>query len=159
MTQTIVHVPASEGGGSFDPTDIVITDNTSGAFLVKEGSNEYIRIDTTNGSEQIVLKGRPGSANAKLVMSDQPFLQGADNQNIQMASSGIALTLPGASGKRITNKLSHSTAFFSILDSANVDLFKVDETSNATFTLDDTENGVFKVVDNDSSPRTYFTAT
>ena len=158
MTQTIIKVPAV-GGGAFDPTDIEITDNTSGAFLVKEGSNEYIRIDTTNGSEQIVLKGRPSSANAKLVMSDQPFLQGADNQNIQMTSSGIALSLPGASGKRITNKLAHSTAFFSVLDSGNANLFKVDEDSSSTFTLDDASGAVFKIVDDDSSPRTYFTAT
>ena len=72
MTQTIIKVPAA---GAFDPTDIEITDNTSGAFLVKEGSNEYIRIDTTNSSEQIVLKGRPSSGNAKVVMNDQPYIQ------------------------------------------------------------------------------------
>ena len=53
MTQTIVTVPESEGGGSFDPTDIEITDNTSGAFLIKEGSNEYMRINTTDGSEEV----------------------------------------------------------------------------------------------------------
>ena len=54
MTQTIIKIPAQS---SFDPTDIEITDNTSGAFLVKEGSNEYIRIDTTNGAEKIASRG------------------------------------------------------------------------------------------------------
>ena len=88
MTQTIVHVPASEGGGSFDPTDITITDNTSGAFVVKEGSTEFIRINTTNGSEKIVF----------------------DN-------------------------------------------------ASYTFTLEDTTGDIFKIVDDDSSPRTYFSAT
>ena len=47
MTQTVVNVPAA---GAFDPTDITLTDDTSGALLIKEGSNEYMRIDTTNGS-------------------------------------------------------------------------------------------------------------
>ena len=42
--------------GAFDPTDITLTDNTSGAFLVKEGSNEYMRINTTNGSELTQFK-------------------------------------------------------------------------------------------------------
>lgn len=46
MTATIKYLPSA-----FDPTDITITDDTSGAFLIKEGSNEYMRIDTTNGSE------------------------------------------------------------------------------------------------------------
>ena len=53
MTQTIINVPAA---GAFDPTDIEITDDTSGAFLIKEGSNEYMRIDTTNGSELTQFK-------------------------------------------------------------------------------------------------------
>ena len=87
MTQTVVNVPES-GGGAFDPTDITIADNTSGAFVVKEGSTEFIRINTTNGSEKIVF----------------------DN-------------------------------------------------ASYTFTLEDTTSDIFKIVDDDSSPRTYFTAT
>lgn len=52
MTQTIINVPAA---GAFDPTDIVITDNTSGAFLIKDDAgspHEYMRIDTTTGSKE-----------------------------------------------------------------------------------------------------------
>jgi hypothetical protein len=156
MTATIKYLPPA--AGAFDPTDITLTDDTSGALLIKEGSNEYIRIDTTNSSEQIVLKGRPSSGNAKLVMSDQPYIQGADNQNIVMASTGIALNLPGAAGKRITNKLSHPTGFFSVLDSGNANILKVDEDSSATFTLDETSAAVFKVVDDAASPNTYLKA-
>ena len=160
MTQTIVHVPASEGGGSFDPTDIELTDNTSGAFLVKEGSNEYIRIDTTNGSEQIVLKGRPGSAaQAKLVMSDQPFIQGSDQQNIQMTSSGIFANVSGISGKRFQIRASGTSQYFEVQRTGNVPGLRQDADSAFTYTLDDASGAAFKIVDDDSSPRTYFTAT
>lgn len=157
MTQTIIKVPAA---GAFDPTDIEITDNTSGAFLVKEGSNEYIRIDTTNGSEQIVLKGRPGSAaNAKLVMSDQPFIQGSDQQNIQMTSSGIFANVSGSSGKRFQIRASGTNQYFEIQRTGNVPGLRQDADSAFTYTLDDASGAVFKIVDDDSSPRTYFTAT
>ena len=151
MTQTIIHVPASEGGGAFDPTDIEITDNTSGAFLVKEGSNEYIRIDTTNSSEQIVLKGRPGIG-SKLVMNNDPYLQGSNNQNVQMASFGIQSTV-SSSGHRIINKLGHSTNYFQVSDSASAAILKIEEDSSATFTLDQSETGTFKVTsDGSGSP-------
>jgi len=54
MTATIKYLPPA--AGAFDPSDITITDNTSGAFLIQEGSNEYMRIDTTNGSELTQFK-------------------------------------------------------------------------------------------------------
>lgn len=159
MTQTIVHVPASEGGGAFDPTDIEITDNTSGAFLVKEGSNEYIRIDTTNGAEKMVLKGRPGSASgAQLYLNDAPYLQGTKNNNVQVPSFGVQI-VAGIANNRIINKLGSSNNYFQIQDSSNAALLRIDEDSNATYTLDDGSSAVFKIVDDDSSPRTYFTAT
>jgi hypothetical protein len=50
----VVRIPVA--AGAFDPSDITIDDNTSGAFLIKEGSNEYMRIDTTNGSELTQFK-------------------------------------------------------------------------------------------------------
>lgn len=67
MTQTVVPIPESEGGGSFDPTDIEITDDTSGALLIKEGSNEYMRINTTNGSELNQLKMPLSTGEFKLI--------------------------------------------------------------------------------------------
>lgn len=42
-------------GGAFDPEDIVLADNTSGALRAYEGTNDYIRVNTTNGSESIIL--------------------------------------------------------------------------------------------------------
>lgn len=42
-------------GGSFDPEDIVLTDNTSGALRAYEGSNDYIRVNTSNGTEAILF--------------------------------------------------------------------------------------------------------
>jgi len=36
-------------------TDIVIPDNTAGAFLIREALNEYIRVNTSNGSERLIL--------------------------------------------------------------------------------------------------------
>ena len=43
MSQTIITVPKSEG---FDPTDITIDDNTSGAFLIQDSATEYYRINS-----------------------------------------------------------------------------------------------------------------
>lgn len=42
-------------GGAFDPEDIVLADNTSGALRAYEGTNDYIRVNTTNGSESVIL--------------------------------------------------------------------------------------------------------
>ena len=154
MTQTIIKIPAQS---SFDPTDIEITDNTSGAFLVKEGSNEYIRIDTTNGAEKIVLKGRPGT-NAQLYLDDAPFIQGTNNNNVQVPSFGVQI-VAGIANNRIINKLGSSNNYFQIQDSSNAALLRINEDSSATYTLDDGSGAVFKIVDDDSSPRTYFTAT
>ena len=156
MTQTVVHVPASEGGGAFDPTDIEITDNTSGAFLIKEGSNEYMRINTTNGSEQMVLKGRPGSAaNAQLFLHDQPFLQGNRSNFIQMSSSGVTLQ-SGTSGARIDNIISNSGNNFRILGTSSLVNFLMMDDSNATFTLNDSNSALFKIQDDAGSPLEFF---
>ena len=148
MTQTVVHVPASEGGGSFDPTDITLTDNTSGAFLVKEGSNEYMRIDTTNGSEQMVLKGNPGGSgtlgNAGLFLVTNPFFQGSENNNIQLNTAGISLQT-GNSGNRCDVIAANSGNSFRVLGTGNTERFKVLDDSSATFTLADSSAAVFKV--------------
>ena len=152
MTQTIIKIPAT---GAFDPTDIEITDNTSGAFLIKEGSNEYMRINTTNGSEQMVLKGRPGSAsNAMLYLSDQPFLQGTESQFIQMVGTGVNLET-GQAANRLDVKIGNSGNSFRVVGTSNTERFKVLDDSNATFTLDSSSTCNFKVVDNAGSPITY----
>jgi hypothetical protein len=55
----VVRIPVA--AGAFDPSDITLTDDTSGALLIKEGSNEYMRIDTTNSAEQTIFAN--GSSN------------------------------------------------------------------------------------------------
>jgi hypothetical protein len=141
----VVRIPVA--AGAFDPTDITLTDDTSGALLIKEGSNEYMRIDTTNGSEQMILKGRPGLT-AGLFLNYDPYLQGNVNQSIQMTGNGVQTTVIN-SGTRIVNKLNAST-YFQVSDSANAALFKVEEDSNTTFTLDSVGSNYF-TVKNDAS--------
>ena len=152
MTQTIIHVPASEGGGAFDPTDIVITDNTSGAFLIKDDAgspHEYMRINTTNGSERIVLKGKP-SNNAQLLINDQPFMQGDRNNLVQAATMGLALSV-NSNGNRIENRIIHSTSHFAVQDGSSNKWLKIENDSNATFTLDDASGALFKVTNDAES--------
>ena len=55
----VVRIPVA--AGAFDPSDITLTDDTSGALLIKEGSNEYMRINTTNSAEQTIFAN--GSSN------------------------------------------------------------------------------------------------
>lgn len=145
MTQTIINVPAA---GAFDPTDITLTDDTSGAFLIKEGSNEYMRINTTNGSEAIILKGKP-SNNAQLYINDQPFLQGDRNNLVQAASMGLALSV-NSNGNRIENRIIHSTSHFAVQDGSSNKWLKIDNDSTATFTLDDGSAATFTITDNAS---------
>lgn len=42
-------------GGSFDPEAITLADNTSGALLASEGANDYLRVNTTDAAESIIL--------------------------------------------------------------------------------------------------------
>lgn len=52
---TVHQLTPPGGGGSFDPTAITLADNTSGAFRANEGANDYLRVNTTNASEAIIL--------------------------------------------------------------------------------------------------------
>ena len=56
----------TSGGGSF--SSISITDNVSPAFTIKEGTNEYFRINTTDGSELTTIGNDLTSLN--LVVED-----------------------------------------------------------------------------------------
>ena len=56
----------TSGGGSF--SSISITDNVSPAFTIKEGTNEYFRINTTDGSELTTIGNALTSLN--LVVED-----------------------------------------------------------------------------------------
>jgi hypothetical protein len=48
-------VQLTSGGGLVGAADIPLADNLSAAFLVHEGVNEYIRVNTNNGSERLIL--------------------------------------------------------------------------------------------------------
>jgi len=48
-------VQVTSVGGLVGAADIPLADNLSAAFLVHEGVNEYIRVNTNNGSERLIL--------------------------------------------------------------------------------------------------------
>lgn len=91
MTQTIINVPAA---GAFDPTDIEITDNTSGAFLIKDDSGsptEYMRIDTTSGAEltKFVVHDDGANFNKFVVATDR---SGSELINVTSRNTGLGGT-------------------------------------------------------------------
>ena len=147
MTQTIVHVPASEGGGSFDPTDITLTDNTSGAFLIKEGSNEYMRIDTTDTQEKTTFTTQSG-ANTGFFVSVPTvgdvfsIIRGGSPST--RASIGTGVTLFQVDSDKILNDLISDAKTFKV-DGTSVSPLVITGDSNATFTLGDSSAAVFKV--------------
>jgi hypothetical protein len=92
-------------------------------------------------------------------MSDQPFLQGSDQQNIQMTSSGIFANVSNVSSKRFQIRAAGTNQYFEVQRTGNVPGLRQESDSTFTYTLDDASGAAFKIVDDDSSPRTYFTAT
>ncbi len=183
MTQTIIHVPASEGAGAFDPTDIEITDGVDDAFLIKDtGGNEWFKIDTRSGtgsdcinmaytSGQRVLIGKPASASQGPYSPFQVINQNLDSQAVRIYGSASYGTTNqftwGGPGNQpamihpygLLFGNSAATGMSLIHDSSNADMFAMDDNTNATFTLDDGSGAVFKVVDDNASPKTYFSAT
>ena len=176
MTQTIIKVPAT-GGSAFDPTDIVITDNTSSAFLIKDDSGsptEYMRIDTTSGAELTkFMVHDDGSSQSKFVVStdrSNSELISVTPRNVGLGNTegvffgGNSTTQVWVSGPS-TFRLQGAAFVHNTQSGRNFAInsdavsFLVTHDSDATFTLDDGDGGIFKIVDNATSPRTYFTAT
>ena len=152
----VVRIPVA--AGAFDPADITLTDDTSGALLIKEGSNEYMRINTTNGSELTNITA--GSAQGIYISGNSRtnVLTGTTdaNSDFRIINSG------GVQIFRVQGN--HDTRFraqnFYITDKAtDTPYLQTDTNTNFTYTLDETSGAVFKVVDDAASPRTYFTAT
>ena len=79
-----INSPASSGTRSLT---VKLTDNTSGAAVFEQSSNEYLRINTTNGSEKIIL-GDNGT-NPKINFNGEYDFPTADG------SSGQVLTTDG----------------------------------------------------------------
>jgi hypothetical protein len=159
----VVRIPVA--AGAFDPSDITITDNTSGAFLIKEGSNEYMRINTTDGTEQWKLNLPTASNNtitAQKVSATSQYLQlrggtymqvymnqigGIYETTIQGTTVKDVLVSPGFAGKKQIRA-----------NTGNVLIQEVDTDTNFTHTLDETSGAVFKIVDDAASPNTYLKA-
>ena len=176
MTQTIIKVPAT-GGSSFDPTDIVITDNTSGAFLIKDDAGsptEYMRIDTTNSSEKMTFLVPKSASNDQIIFgspahnylklghhSSSPLgasfafvSQGGTNVNFGYnAHDSGGIEFKTATNRHCDVRL-ESGASFHIKD-PNTNIFTVDQDANATFTLDSSSTCNFTVVDDAGSPIEY----
>ena len=88
--------------------DIGVNDNVAGAFKLKQGSNEYITVDTTNSSEAIKF-GTAGTERLRI----------RDNGNVSIASS-LAVT-----GVTTSSAYDLSAIDKSIADTA-VDIFVYD---------------------------------
>ena len=159
MTQTIVNVPAASGG--FDPTDITLTDNTSGAFLIKEGSNEYMRIDTTDTQEKTTFTTQSG-ANTGFFVSVPTvgdvfsIIRGGSPST--RASIGTGVTLFQVDSDKILNDLISDAKTFKV-DGTSVSPLVITGDSNTTVTLDHGSGATFKVVDDNASPRTFIQIT
>ena len=170
MTQTIIKIPPVSGG-SFDPTDITISDNTNPAFLVQDSSTEFIKISTVGTGDIEMNAGtydfKDASGNQVLKFdASNSFRFGTDSAGGVGAYRGVGdeliIDCLRSNGVKIINKMrarggGHGDKFR--VNSGSVTNFEVDQDSDATFTLDDASGAVFKIVDDDSSPRTYFSAT
>ena len=180
MTQTIIHVPASEGGGSFDPTDIEITDGIDDAFLIKDtGGNEWFKIDTRNGTGENCINMAYGAGQKVLIgiansTSQGPFspFQVTNSQN-----SSYAVRIYGGTSYAVDNQLawgrdnqktvwvhplggrfdsSSSSGVFDFRDSSDLAMLSMDDNTNTTFTLNDGNSALFKIQDDAGSPHEFF---
>jgi len=188
MTQTVVPIPESEGGGSFDPTDIEITDGVDDAFLIKDTSgDEWFKIDTrpgTTGNGQFAIVMAPTSGQRVLIggqngSSSGPFspLQ-VLNQNADSFAMRVYGDHPYASSTdnqfvwgrdNVVSRWIHplggrfdcksSSGSFTFRDSSDSNMFVLDDDTSATFTLDYNSGATFKVVDDNASPRTFIQIT
>jgi hypothetical protein len=85
---------------SADGTDIdfSLTDNSAAALEIKEGSNNYMVFDTTNGSELIDVYKEVEFRAGGLVRDDQTMTFGTDDDSsIQFVSAANTLKLTGGS--------------------------------------------------------------
>ena len=91
--------------------DITTVDNTTGAFTVKEGSNEYITVDTTNSSELIKF-GTAGNERLRITSGGDLLLGGHSAYTYDdTGASNVILDIYGGAtaGKRGILSLSGRT--------------------------------------------------
>ena len=165
MTQTIIKIPAQS---SFDPTDITIADNTSGAFLVQDSSYEYIKINTTTNSERVVTGIASQNAAAyhqtKLGNSTGVLIQG-NFQHIHYINQGSngfwkvkdlsnrdRFAVTGLASGDANNRISFMpTGQFKIVDTASSDILNINDDSTFTYTFDDGSGATFTIKDDQTT--------
>jgi len=152
----VVRIPVA--AGAFDPADITLTDDTSGALLIKEGSNEYMRINTTNGSELTTIKA--GSTQGISINGNSRInvLTGTtdSNSDFRIINSG------GVQIFRVQGN--HDTRFraqnFYITDKAtDTPYLQTDTNTNFTYTLDDGSGATFTITDDNATPKLHLRCT
>ena len=136
---------------SFDPSDITIDDNTSGAFLIKEGSNEYMRIDTTNGAEKTIFKTQSGPntgffVNTPVVGDALSIIRGGSPATFIRLNAGT--TLFQVDSSTILADLISSVRTFKVDGTPGTTPLTIEGTGDTVFTLDETNAARFRIMDN-----------
>lgn len=85
-TGTITVSPGSGG------MTIELLDNDSSNFLIEQGSDDYFRIDTTDGSEQVIVGSILAAANTQIVAGNDIIQSAGGDVDFQVASSGASAT-------------------------------------------------------------------
>ena len=174
MTQTIIKIPAQS---SFDPTDITIADNTSGAFLVQDSSYEYLRINTTTNQERFIA----GIASQNAAAYYQLKLGGSTGILVQGNFQHIHYINQGSNGFWKVKDLSNRDRFavtslasgdannrisfmptgqFKVVDTASADILNINDDSTFTYTFDDGSGATFTITDDESpTPRLHLRCT
>jgi hypothetical protein len=146
----VVRIPVA--AGAFDPSDITLTDDTSGALLIKEGSNEYMRIDTTNTQEKTIFKTQSGAntgffVNTPIVGDALSIIRGGSPATFIRLNAGT--TLFQVDSDQILADLISDPRTFKV-DGTSVSPLVITGDSNTTFTLDSVGSNYF-TVKNDAS--------
>jgi len=89
-------------------SDIVITDNVTNAFRVREAANEYINVNTTNGSEALTLGASGPNAVLSISMRNLSYSQLA-----QTSGAPHGMTITGGTHTGMTASTEVHEAHFS----------------------------------------------
>lgn len=108
-TGTIAVSPGSGG------MTIALLDNDSANFLIEQGTDDYFRIDTTNGSEQVVVGSILATANTQVVAGNDIIQSSGGDVDFQVASSGASAT-----AFRIRDGASLTDVYFAVDTSADL---------------------------------------
>lgn len=85
-TGTITVSPGSGG------LTIELLDNDSANFLVEQGSDDYIRVDTTDNNEQVIIGSILATANTQIVAGNDVIVSTGGDVDFQVASGAGSST-------------------------------------------------------------------